>query len=372
MKKQNSTYLFLFSLLIVTLASCGKETQETKPIRKEVSESVFASGTLAAEEEYTLIAQSNGYITKLDFEEGDIVKKGTTLVEIKDDDSKINLRGANEQLAIAQQNAASTAPLLLQAKTNIDIAIDKMEQDKIVAERYERLWKKNSIAKIEYENAVLQYETSKKNIETAKDSYQKIQNDAKQVIVSNQTTKRLYSSATIKSKVIALQGGKVYKRHKSLGEYVRQGEVIAEIANPDMIYALVNLDESNIAKISAGQKATIQLNINKEKSYEGVVQEILPSFDDATQSFLCKLYFTDPLDFKILNTQLQANIHIGDPKNVLLIPRNYIDYGGYVQIKGQEEKTKVETKFVSSEWVQVIHGIDENITLVTDNIKPSK
>ncbi len=372
MKNQNLKYVYLFSILLLTLASCGKETQETKPLRKEVSETVFASGTLAAEEEYTLIAQSNGYITKLDFDEGDLVEKGSSLVEIQDDDGKINLRGASDQLTIAESNASLTAPLLMQAQTNIDIAKERMEQDKVLAERYERLWKKNSIAKVEYENAVLQYETSKKNVDTAKDSYHKIQNDANQVIVTNQTTKRLYASAASKSKIIALQSGKVYKRYKSLGEYVRQGEVIAEIANPDLIYALVNLDESNIAKIKEGQEASIQLNINKEKSYEGIVKEILPSFDDATQSFLCKLYFTEDLDFKILNTQLQSNIHIGDSENVLLIPRNYIDFGGYVQVKGLEEKTKVETKFVSSEWVQVVDGIDEHVTLVTDNIKPSK
>ena len=100
---------------------------------------------------------------------------------------------------------------------------------------------------------------------------------------------------TTKFKINALQSGKVYKKYKSLGDYVRAGEVIAEIANPEAIYALVNIDESNIAKVTLGQEATIQLNTNKEKSYKAEVKEILPTFDEATQSFLCKLYFTDEL-----------------------------------------------------------------------------
>ncbi len=372
MKNLKSLYLFTTSMMLLMLASCGKEIQETSPIRKEVSTTVFASGILEADGKYTLMAQTNGYITQINFEEGDRVRKGSLLVEIRDQDSKINLDGANELLEIAKKNAAPKAPLLLQAKTNIEIAKDKMEQDKLLVERYERLWKKNSIAKIDYENVQLQYETSKKNYQIALDSYDKVQDDANQVIVSQETTRQLHESATTKFKINALQSGKVYKKYKSLGDYVRAGEVIAEIANPEAIYALVNIDESNIAKVTLGQEATIQLNTNKEKSYKAEVKEILPTFDEATQSFLCKLYFTDELDFRIVNTQLQSNIHIGESENVLLIPRNYIDFGGYVQIKGQEDKTKVETKFVSSDWVQVIDGLDEDVVLITDNIRPTE
>lgn len=368
MKVLEISKVIIFSLTVLTLASCGKETQETTPLRKEVSETVFASGILEADGKYALTAQSNGYITKLYFEEGDLITKGSTLVEIQDEDSKINLSGAQQLLEIAENNAKANAPLLLQAQSNIDIAKEQMDLDRLQAERYERLWDKNSIAKIDYENAVLKYETSRKNYQIAKDNYDKVQDDAEQAVVNSRTSKSLYASARTKPTLKAIEGGKVYKKHKSIGDYVRAGDIIAEIGNPDEIYALVNIDESNISKIILGQEATIRLNTNKEKTYQAQVKEILPSFDEATQSFLCKLYFTDDLDFRIINTQLQSNIHIGESENVLLIPRNYIDFGGYVQVKGQEEKTKVETKFVSSDWVQVIAGIDENVVLVTDNI----
>jgi len=118
MKNIHATPLFFVSILILSFASsCGKQTQETTPITKKVSVSVFASGVLAADEQYTLIAQSSGYITALNFDEGDLVNKGDILLEIKDDDSQINLSGADKQLAIAQQNASKNAPLLLQKVT---------------------------------------------------------------------------------------------------------------------------------------------------------------------------------------------------------------------------------------------------------------
>jgi hypothetical protein len=132
------------------------------------------------------------------------------------------------------------------------------------------------------------------------------------------------------------------------------------------------VDEANIGRIKVGQEAIIQLNTNQEKTYKASVKEIYPSFDDATQSFICKLSFTDRLDFTIVNTQLQSNIIVKTTRNALLIPRNYLDPGGYVKVKGRKEKVKVVTKFVSNDWVHVIIGIDENTMLITENLAANK
>ncbi|MEL6804915.1 MAG: transporter, partial [Bacteroidota bacterium] len=62
--------------LSLMLFSCGQPTAETKPVIKDVTETVFASGSLVADGMYSLTAQTTGYLTQLSFEEGDIVDKG--------------------------------------------------------------------------------------------------------------------------------------------------------------------------------------------------------------------------------------------------------------------------------------------------------
>lgn len=356
--------------LSLMLFSCGQPTAETKPVIKDVTETVFASGSLVAEGMYSLTAQTTGYLTQLSFEEGDIVDKGQVLAVIENNENIINTQGASELLSIAKSNTDASAPLLRQAEYDIQIKKEKMEQDKVTEARYKRLLESQSIARVEYENALLNYNSSQKNYQSALENYQKLKRDAEQQVVNNQNNVDIYSSQLAKNKVNAVIRGKVYKKYKEIGDYVRQGDVIAEIGNPELLYAEVNIDESNISRIVPGQQAVIQLNTDKEKRYEGVVKEIDPSFDASTQSFVCKIHFTEELEFKIVNTQLQTNIIIGEQQNALLIPRNFLDYGGYVQIKGVEGKTKVTTQFVSNEWVQVLSGIDENTTLITANVLP--
>jgi HlyD family secretion protein len=357
--------VFLFS-------SCGKKIAETKPIRKDVTETVFASGILEAKNTYNLTAQADGYLTQINFNDGDIVPVGKVLAVLDNKEAGLNQQSAAELYNIAQSNTQSNAPALQQAQNSIVISKQKMELDLVNYERYLKLWANNSIAKIDLDNAELQYKTAKSNYQSAVENYKQLLQQASQQVINTKVAKNINTVITGKNQIKAVVAGKVFKKYKQTGDYVKKGETIALMGFAENIYAKVNIDEGNISKIKIGQQAFIQLNTNKEKIYKAVVSEIYPSFDEATQSFICKLSFTDTLDFTIVNTQLQSNIVVGINKNALLIPRNYLDFGGNVQVKGKNEKIKVVTKFVSNDWVQVLSGINENTVLVTDNISENK
>lgn len=364
-----------FIIIISTaffLTACGKKTQETKPIRKDVIETVFASGILEAKNTYTLKAQTDGYLSAVNFEEGDFVNAGRILAVVDNKESGFNQESAKELYEIAQNNTQSNAPAFLQAQNTINLNKQKMEQDFVQFQRYKKLWDSNSIAKIDFENSDLQYKTAKTNYESSLENYKQLKQQAEQQFISNKVAKNINNIALSKNQIKAVNSGKVFKKYKQIGDYVTRGEAIALIGEPNNIYAKVNIDESNIGKIKVGQEALVQLNTNKEKTYKATVAEIYPAFDEATQSFICKITFNEPLDFTIVNTQLQTNITIGVNNNALLIPRNFVDFGGNVQIKGQKEKVKIRTKFASSNWVQVLSGINDNTILVTDNVADNK
>jgi multidrug resistance efflux pump len=363
----------LISIVIgFLLESCGKKTEETTPIRKDVIETVFASGVLEAKNTYTLKALTDGYLTAVNFEEGEVIKPGKVLAIVDNKENGFNQESARELFNIAQNNAHSNAPALLQAQNTININKQKMEQDLVQYHRYQKLWESNSVAKVDFENSELQYQSSKSNYASALEYYKQIRQQANQQVVSNKVSKDVNSVAFTKNQIKAIKGGKVFRKFKQIGDYVSRGEAIALIGEATNIYAKVNIDESNIGKIKVGQEALVQLNTNKDKIYKAIVSEIYPSFDETTQSFICKIIFNEPLDFVIVNTQLQANIKVSINKKALLIPRNFVDFGGNVQIKGQKEKTKITTKFASSDWVQVLSGISDNTILITENISANK
>lgn len=365
---KTSKLIFPIVAGFIFLNSCGRNAETAQPIRKNITETVFASGILVPENQYNLTAQSDGYIIDLRFEEGAIVNTGDLLAVIDNKTYDINLHGANQLLHIAQSNTSPNAPALKQIQVNMKAAEQRMKQDELQADRYKNLYETNSVSKLEYENMVLAYENSNANYLAIKENYNLQKQIAEQQLINQQSQSEVNKVLQGNNVLRAVVGGKVYTKMKELGDYVRRGEVIAVIGNPNNLYAKLSIDESSMSKIKLNQKVIIQLNTDKNSNLAGTITEIYPTFDKQTQSFYCKVVFTDLLNFLISGTQLQANIITQEKENILVIPRNFLDYGNKVNVKG-EGKVKITTGFVSNEWVEIISGIDENTILVLEKNK---
>jgi multidrug efflux pump subunit AcrA (membrane-fusion protein) len=355
----------LFISVLLIFSSCGKKSLETNPERKDITETVFASGTLEPENKYNLTAQTDGYIIDLKFDHGDIVKTGQVLAIIDNKTNQINNQSADILLGIAAQNASVEGPALKQASQNLNFLREKFAQDSLQYTRYQKLFQSNSVSKLELENTKLNYENSKTNYLNASQNYRLAKQQAEQQLVIQKSQRDVSGVSSENNEVKAVLGGKIYKRIKEVGDFVRRGDVIAVIGSPDELYTKLSIDESNVSKIRTGQDVIIQLNTEKNKNYKGKVTEIYPAFDEQTQSFYCKVKFDDKPEFNISGTQLQANIVIGTRKNVLTIPRNFLDYGSKVRVKGKGDVV-VETGFIANDVVEIKSGVGESETITTD------
>ena len=351
---------------ILLLVSCSKtKPAEVKPTRKDLTELVFASGNLEVDNQYNLTAQTDGNLIKLDLNDGDIVKPGQVVAIIDNSQNIVNTRGAEDLLILAQKNNRSNAPVFKQIEANIAAAKTKLAHDLLQDDRYKRLFENGSVTKVEYENAALALSNSQSNLAALQEQY----NNQKVIVNQQEVSQRSVRDA---DKIVqennilkAIVGGKIYQKKKHLGDYVRRGDVIAVVGNPNLIYAKLNVDENNMSKVKLNQEVAVRLNTNKDKVYKATVHEILPAFDVASQSFLVKAYFTEPLDFRVEGTQLEANVVIGEKKNCLVIPHSYMSYGNKVRIKDRGEKI-IKTGFISSDWVEVLDSINENDILVLE------
>ena len=363
MKKHLLFYMMITSLFI---SSCGKAVKEIKPTRRDLIEMVFASGVLEADDENKLTAQTDGFLIRVDFNEGDTVYPGELLALIDNSQNLTNASSAQLLSTIAQSNTLPNAPSLLQVSANIASARAKYKLDQLQSNRYKRLYASNSVSELEYENAILTATTSKATLDALQQQYNSLRITAQQQAVSQRSIANVNAIVKDQNRLRAIISGKVYEKQKQLGDYVRKGDVIAVIANPKLIYAKLSVDETNMAKLKTGEEVIVKLNTNKDKTYKAVLHEILPSFDTGTQSFLIKAYFTDSLDFRITGTQLEANIITTEKKNALVIPRNYLAYGNKVTLKSKKIII-VKTGIISTDWVEILGGIDEKDIVILDD-----
>lgn len=353
------------SVLVAVLAlwSCGKN-EEVQPKYQDIQELVFASGQLEWDDAYNLTAQTDGVLTQLKFEAGDAVQKGSVLASIDNKSNQINTQTAREQLQIANQNITSNAPALLALEQSIQAAENKYLQDKKQAERYERLQQNNIGSRLEYENAQLAAKNSLASWQSLKKQYAQVLQQAKQQQINTQGQLKNNQVLEDYNKISVTESGVVIKKFKNNGDFVRKGDVVASIGNAQKIEAVLNVDENSIGKIKLGQKVYIKLNTHKEKVYQATISEILSAFDTASQSFICKAQFSEVLPQALFGTQLEANVLTAQKKHALLIPRSYLSYGNKVSLKGKDQPTTIKTGIISTEYVEVLSGLDQSSVLL--------
>ena len=357
---KNSLFLLL---TLSTLVSCGTK-EEGKPVVQDIKELVFASGELEWDNSYNLTAQTDGILVNATFDVGNKVTENQIIASIDNKTNENNTASAKDLVVISKENLTDNAPALQQLQQNIKFAESKYQQDKTQAERYKRLYDSQSIAKVECENMQLAAENSLSQLNALKKQYQQVLQQSKQNYINTENQLKNNQVVLGYNKLVVPQKGTIIKKLKFSGDYVKKGDVIAVIADENKVEGVLNVDENSIGKVKIGQTVFVQLNTNKNEVYNTKISEILAAFDEQTQSFICKVIFDKPLNTSLYGTQLEANILVGEKKNALLIPRNFLGFGNKVMVKGKDEAIIVKTGIVSTEFVEVLDGITKEDVLL--------
>ena len=363
MKSVNTLLVIIF---LLSAASCSPKYDETSPKIAPVTEAVFASGTIEPKDAYTLTSLSDGFIVKSFVTENDLVKDNQLLFQLDNRQQNTQVKIAETNLEYAQINEGSNSPALLQLKAQLEASKAKMQTDSITLTRYQRLATTNSVSKQDLDNANLNYKSSQSSYLADLENYRSTENKVKQDYTNSQSQLQNAQAGNQYYVLRAIGPSKVYQIFKKQGDLVRKGDQVAQLGNPDSIVINLDVDEGSISKIQLDQQVLVELNTEKNKTYEARVSKIYPHFNDQSQSYKVEARFLKEMPGLISGTQLQANIITNKKENALLIPHVYLMTGDKVLVK-KENKTdtiNVKTGIISDEWVEVLTGLTTNDKIV--------
>ena len=92
-------------IAMLVLMACNKSQPGTKVRLSTITESVYASGIVKAQNQYNVFATVNGILEKTFVSEGDRVKKGDPLFLIKNEASSLNTENARLALELSAKIA---------------------------------------------------------------------------------------------------------------------------------------------------------------------------------------------------------------------------------------------------------------------------
>ena len=250
--------------------------------------SINASGTIESVN-VTISSKTSGTINKINFKEGDRVKKGDLLVEISHDLLDIQLRQseagvdlANAQLKLLRSGARredikQSEELVKQAKINMELA----RQDR---ERAEELYRQDATTKKLYDDAigrydltVTQYNSTKENLAKVKtiirpEEIEQAQANLKKAVSMVDLLKQNIEDC----KIYAPSDGFVSKKFIEEGENAVMGGSLLRLSNLETVNLVIYIPETELAKVKLGQEADITIDAFKDKNYKGKIIFISP------------------------------------------------------------------------------------------------
>lgn len=251
--------------VVAGLAVVAAKKNSTKPVdvRTEAVEardlvaSVTASGQIQPRTKVDVSADVTGKIVRLSVKEGDMVKKGQFLLQIDPEQPTAALQRAEAALASARAQSAQAKANLIQAQRNYERSQQIKQQSP------------NLVSDEQLEQLKTQWEVNQALAEAATYSVEQAQasvRDARQAL--NRTT------------IIAPMSGKVTRLNVEEGETAIMGTLnkdaatLLTISDMSILETKVKVDETDVARISVGDSAVIQIDAFPDTTFVGRVFEI--------------------------------------------------------------------------------------------------
>ena len=262
----------------------GVEVQVAAVERREIVQTVTATGRIQPVTQVNISADVSAKITRLDVKEGDWVEQGKFLLELDRERYLAEVESAEANLRASQAQASVVAENLEKLAKDYERSRELHAQELESQSSLDAAQAAREVEKARHRSTLDQVEQSRAALKQARD-------------------------ALSKTTIYAPMSGTISKLNKEVGEIALgsqfQSDVILELANLSGMEALVDVDENDIVNVSLGDRAAIEVDALPGVTFAGEVTEIANSAKVAAQGT------TDQ------KTEFEVKIAIEDPGSQL-------------------------------------------------------
>ncbi|MDH6251107.1 cobalt-zinc-cadmium efflux system membrane fusion protein [Chryseobacterium sp. H1D6B] len=348
---------YIISVFVVlSLLSCSKKEEEKAPPAKkgfELSNTMLKTITLAkAEKKYIqdnynfygkISADKNSYIDvfplvggnvmSVNVELGDYVRKGQVLATIR-----------STELAEVQKDVSDAKTDLVVAQNNVRVA----------KEMYE--------GKLNTERDLLE---AKSQLQKAQDQMQR---------ASAVSTVYNVKRGNIYSVVAPINGYIVQKNiNKDMQLRSDRSDNIFDVANTTNVWAIMNVNESDIDKISLGMKAEVSTLSYPDKIFYGKIDKIFKIIDPQTNAMQARVVLDNQNGLLIPDSKATIKVSSSENSTALTVPSKAVifdDNRSFVVVFKSRTDLKIKEIKVLKQQGDVTYvsdGLSEGENVITNN-----
>ena len=355
----------------------GPSVEVVKVVRRDVVQTVVASGRVETPYRVDIGSQLVGTVAQVPVEQGDRVKAGQTLIVLESSEAQALVKQA--EVAVAQADARIrqlrelqlpvASQSLRQAEVNLANAQTQLQRNR-------KLYENGFIGQAALDDsqravdvAQTQVDTARKQVETARPTgsdYALATTALAQAQANLQAARARLAYTTI----TAPRDGTLIDRDVERGDVVQPGKILMVLAPEGETQVVVQIDERNLGLLRLGQSALASADAYPNQRFKAEVVYINPGVDPQRGTVEVKLRVPDPPAYLRQDMTVSVDIAVQSHPGALAIPADAVrDLGGarpwVLKVNGGRAVRQDVTLGLRGEgWEEVLAGVKEGDLLV--------
>ncbi|HXM99236.1 MAG TPA: efflux RND transporter periplasmic adaptor subunit [Candidatus Dormibacteraeota bacterium] len=367
------------------------------PKRENLVSSIHSNGKVEPITPYTMRAQLDTFVEKVAVVEGQPVKKGQLLLQLNVKDAEAQLAEARSKLLRAQDDlraARAGGRADDAARVTGDLAKAQAERDRLQRnhEVLKRLIEKQAATQDELSAndlalAKMQSEVTRLTAGKQEFGRQVTLDGSRSLLMVEQAQSAV---AALESKVrnghiVAPVDGILYSLPVKMGDYVKVGDLLLEMADLRKVRVRAFIDEPELGQLEPGEPVRITWDALPNRSWMGkteiIPKQVVARGSRSVGEMLCAVD-NDKLEL-LPNINVNIRINSKERKNVLAVPRGAVESEGgrrYVYVvkdnplgvgKKQLEKREIQVGIADATRYEIVSGLQEgDLVALPGDVEP--
>lgn len=244
-------------------------------VEQPMARFIRATGTLMAEEQADVAAETAGRVVSAPIERGTLVRAGAELVRLSSTETDAQLKEAEANAAQieARLGLTSGGPFDVNAVPEVQNAKASSELAQSELNRIKSLLDQRVVSTSEYDQRRTQMEAARQQYEAAKNGaaqqYQSLQAARARVSLA----RKAFTDTVVRAPF----NGVVAERLVSAGDYVTKGMKVAIVVRVNPLRVQLTVPEQSVSSVAVGQRVSFAVDAYAGRQFEGRVKYVAPA-----------------------------------------------------------------------------------------------
>jgi len=317
--------------------------------KKTIRRSVELAGTVEARRRSVLGAEVAGRVEKMLAEEGDYVRAGQAVCQMRRLPVELDLKQAEGQLVAARAELKKfeegyRPEEVREAEARASAARAGLEKWELEYARTKRLLAEGASTAAEMESVEASYRQAKESLAEAQANLDLVRSGYRAEDVEQARGRAAAQEATVerlrdtlaKMTVAMPYDGFVVKKHCEEGEWLNPGQPVVEIVDLEVVRLTLNVPERHLGQIAKGAEAPVVVEGLGGRELAGTVSQVVPYSEEATRTATVRVDVENALEGDrpaiAAGMLARAWVPVGEEHEALLVPKDAVIRQGGVDL----------------------------------------